>query len=272
MRAVVKSAPSDSCRILFFAALLASLCFAQVFAQKTLKPSPPKYLQTEVRDKGNHRGRETAKEQRKRSFTLLVKNGAGSIDVYLYPKSFFEDMGMGFNKGDEITLTGSNVRQGETDLVLAREVVKGNNTFLLRHAKIDKKCVSSRRTRLANRRICVNCRTFLSANDLKSSDHIPVAALGIVSKLLDRVPGRYTLDASLFGRNMPIARYDERSGVTGHCTPKGASMLPQEHLRLGVPCSTPSYPPFRGHLPLKSALSSLELYFRKILSRRRHTA
>jgi hypothetical protein len=85
-------------------------------------------------------------------------------------------------------------------------------------------------------------RAFLSANDLKSSDHIPVAALGIVSKLLDRVSGRYALDASLFGRNMFIARYDERSRVTGHCTPKGAHMLPQEHLRLGVPCSTPSYP------------------------------
>jgi len=245
MRAVVKSAPSDSCRILL-AALLASLCFAQ-FARKTLKPSPPKYLQREVKDKGNHRGRETAKEQR-----IEIVHPAREEWRGLHRRLLVSEvLGMGFNKGDEITLTGSNVRQGETDLVLAREVVKGNNTFLLRHAKIDKKCVSSRRTRLANRRICVNCRTFLSANDLKSSDHIPVAALGIVSKLLDRVPGRYTLDASLFGRNMLIARYDERSGVTGHCTPKGASMLPQEHLSLGVPCSTPSYPPFRGHLPTK---------------------
>ena len=55
---------------------------------------------------------------------------------------------------------------------------------------------------------------------LQSCDHIPVATAGIVLELSDCVPGRYALDASLFGRNMLIARYDERSGVAGHCTPK----------------------------------------------------
>jgi 3,4-dihydroxy-2-butanone 4-phosphate synthase len=44
---------------------------------------------------------------------------------------------MTFAKGDEITLTGSKVKEGETDLVLAREVVKGNDTFVLRDAKGD---------------------------------------------------------------------------------------------------------------------------------------
>ena len=68
---------------------------------------------------------------------LLVKNGAGTIDVYLCPKSFFDDMGMDFSKGDEISLTGSKVKQGEAELLLDREVVKGNNTFVLRDAKGD---------------------------------------------------------------------------------------------------------------------------------------
>ncbi len=54
---------------------------------------------------------------------LLVKSGTDSVDVYLCPKSFFDDMGMDFGKGDEITLNGSRVKQGETDLVLARELV-----------------------------------------------------------------------------------------------------------------------------------------------------
>jgi hypothetical protein len=44
-------------------------------------------------------------------------------------------MGMDFSKGDEITLTGSKVKQGEAEFVQAREVVKGNNTFVLRDAK-----------------------------------------------------------------------------------------------------------------------------------------
>jgi hypothetical protein len=66
----------------------------------------------------------------------------------------------------------------------------------------------------------------------------------MVAELSDRIARRQALNAPLFGRNMLIARYDERSGVTRHCTPKGAHMLPQEHLSLGVPCSTPSYGPF----------------------------
>ena len=68
---------------------------------------------------------------------LLVKNGTDSVDVYLCPKSFFDDMGMDLSKGDGITLTGSKVKQGEAEFVLAREVVKGNNTFVLRDAKGD---------------------------------------------------------------------------------------------------------------------------------------
>jgi hypothetical protein len=44
-------------------------------------------------------------------------------------------MGMSFVKGDEIAITGSKVKQGETDLILAREIVKGNDTFALRDEK-----------------------------------------------------------------------------------------------------------------------------------------
>jgi hypothetical protein len=40
-----------------------------------------------------------------------------------------------FSKGDDLTLTGSKVKQGEADLVLARELVKGNETFVLRDEK-----------------------------------------------------------------------------------------------------------------------------------------
>jgi len=58
-----------------------------------------------------------------------------TVDVYLCPKSFLDDLGVSFGKGDEIALTGSKVKQGETDLILAREVVKGNDTLVLRDDK-----------------------------------------------------------------------------------------------------------------------------------------
>ena len=66
---------------------------------------------------------------------LLVKTGTETVDVYLCPKSFLDDMGVSFSKGDEIGLTGSKVRQGEADLILAREVVKGTDTLVLRDEK-----------------------------------------------------------------------------------------------------------------------------------------
>jgi hypothetical protein len=44
-------------------------------------------------------------------------------------------MGVIFAKGDEIAFTGSKVKQGDTDLVLAREVVKGTDTLVLRDQK-----------------------------------------------------------------------------------------------------------------------------------------
>jgi hypothetical protein len=66
---------------------------------------------------------------------LLVKNGTEIVDLYLCPKSFLEEMGVSFSKGDEIALTGSKVKQDGADLVLAREVVKGNDTLVLRDDK-----------------------------------------------------------------------------------------------------------------------------------------
>jgi len=61
--------------------------------------------------------------------------GADTIDVYLCPGSFLDDMGVSFKKGDEIALTGSKVKQDAADLILAREVVKGTETLVLRDDK-----------------------------------------------------------------------------------------------------------------------------------------
>ncbi len=44
-------------------------------------------------------------------------------------------MGLSFSKGDEIAVTGSKVKQGDADLVLARAVDKGNDTVTLRDNK-----------------------------------------------------------------------------------------------------------------------------------------
>ena len=131
------AARNGFCRILFFAVVLVSLCPPSSMAQKNQGPHSPKYdLQTETKMKVIvDEVKLPPKGSEKEVAHLLVKNGADSMDVYLCPKSFYDDMGMSFSKGDEVAITGSKVKEGEADLILTRQVVKGNDTFSLRDEK-----------------------------------------------------------------------------------------------------------------------------------------
>ena len=72
----------------------------------------------------------------KREITeLMVKSGNDTFRVFLCPKSFQDEMGVSFSKGDEISLTGSKVKLEDADVILGKEVVKGNDTLLLRDDK-----------------------------------------------------------------------------------------------------------------------------------------
>jgi len=120
-----------------FLPAIALLCTAPLLAQKTQETGPPKYdVHTETKMKGTvEEVKLPPQGSEKEVAHLLVKTGTDTADVYLCPKSFLDDMGVSFSKGDEIALTGSKVKQGEADLVLAREVVKGTDTLVLRDDK-----------------------------------------------------------------------------------------------------------------------------------------
>lgn len=122
-------------RVLLLALVLPSfLCVIPAIAQKSPEPSPPKYdPHTEMKMKGTvEEVKLPPKGSEKEAVHLLAKNGTETADVYLCPKSFLDDMGVSFKKGDEIALTGSKVKQDAGDLILAREVVKGTDTLVLR--------------------------------------------------------------------------------------------------------------------------------------------
>src|SRR5439155_26239398 len=55
---------------------------------------------------------------------------------------------------------------------------------------------------------------------LKSRDHIPIAALAMVVELSNRICRRQPLDAPFLRNDALVARYDKRSVVRGHGTPK----------------------------------------------------
>jgi hypothetical protein len=105
-------------------------------AQKSPDSASPKYdVQTETKMKGSVDEVRTPPKGAKEVVHLAMKSGADTVDVYLCPQAFLDDMGVTFTKGDEISLRGSKVKQGDADLILAREVGKGTDTLVLRDDK-----------------------------------------------------------------------------------------------------------------------------------------
>jgi hypothetical protein len=125
-----KSSPSSFINKIIF--LVATLALAW-----SAETGPPKYdLHTETKMKGTvEEVKLPPKGSEKEVVHLLVKNGDDIVDLYFCPKSFMDDMGVSLSKGDELAFTGSKVKYGGADLVLAREVLKGAETLVLRDEK-----------------------------------------------------------------------------------------------------------------------------------------
>jgi hypothetical protein len=133
MRATLQFSSARLSRALVLFAAVLSLQLT--FAQKASPTPAPKYdLQTEIKLKGTVQEIKPA-ENEKDSIHLVLKSTDETVDISLCPKSFLDDMGTSFAKGDEISLTGSKVKLETASLVLAREVVKGNDKLLLRDEK-----------------------------------------------------------------------------------------------------------------------------------------
>ena len=72
---------------------------------------------------------------RKDFVELVIKSNEGKVVVYVCPKPFQDELGISFTKGEAITITGAKVKQEESEVILARELVKGQDTILLRDDK-----------------------------------------------------------------------------------------------------------------------------------------
>src|SRR5271169_1998109 len=105
-----------------------------LLATSVLAQAPPKYdPTTETKVKG------VVEELKfvpptggKPAAYLVVKSVADSVNVFLCPKSFLDDMGTTFKPEDKVEVTGSKVKQDGADLILARAVVRGDDTLTLR--------------------------------------------------------------------------------------------------------------------------------------------
>ena len=112
--------------LVVLALALAALAFAQKAPKydKTTETKLAKVVIDEVK---------TVTVNGQERVSLVIKDGAETVEVYVAPKSFLADMSTEFAKGDQVEITGSKVKTEDgTTLMLAREVVKGNNTLVLR--------------------------------------------------------------------------------------------------------------------------------------------
>lgn len=115
----------------------ALLCVAAGVAQKTPDTGVLKYdLQTEIKAKGTVEEINVLSVGARKDFTeLILKSGDDKLRVYVCPKPFESEMGISFAKGDEIAVTGSKIKQDASDVILARELVKGTDTLMFRDDK-----------------------------------------------------------------------------------------------------------------------------------------
>ena len=116
--------------ILFSSVVL--LCSAASIAQ-----SSPKYdSATEAKFKGTIAELKIPEKGAEKQIAhLTVKNGTDTWDLYLCPKYFMDDMGISFAKGDEISFTGSKVKEDNADMILTRELIRGTDTLVFRDDK-----------------------------------------------------------------------------------------------------------------------------------------
>jgi len=130
--------PASALRVVFQLTLLL-ISSGAALAQK---PAPeetglPKYdLHTEMKTKGVVDEIKLMPVGTRKDFTeLIIKSGEDKIQIYVCPKPFEDEMGITFSKGDEIAVTGSKVKQEESEIVLAREMLRGTDTLLFRDDK-----------------------------------------------------------------------------------------------------------------------------------------
>lgn len=101
------------------------------FAQKASAPKYDKTTEAKITITVDEVKVITAENGQQRIY-LLGKDGTEAVEIYLAPKVFLDDMSTTFAKGDKLDITGCKVKKDEGTIVLAREVVQGNNTLVLR--------------------------------------------------------------------------------------------------------------------------------------------
>lgn len=112
---------------------LALLASVAAWAQKPGPSSAPKYdTSQEVTLKGTIDEVKELPVGKENHVHLMLKTATETVEVRLCPTVFLKDFAVTFEKGQQLEVTGSRVKIDDQDVILAREVVSGNSTVVLR--------------------------------------------------------------------------------------------------------------------------------------------
>jgi DNA/RNA endonuclease YhcR with UshA esterase domain len=123
-------------RSVVFLILALTVAMAPAFAAQKSAPGVPKYdPTTEAVFKGTVQevtDRQCPVSGGMGSHVLLKQADGSTIEVHLATTKFLKTYELVFNKGDEIEVTGSKVKFEGVDTIFARQVKRGNDTFVFR--------------------------------------------------------------------------------------------------------------------------------------------
>lgn len=100
------------------------------------KTSGVKYdLKAEKKIKGTVQEMKLEGQGRSALMHLVLKTASDTVNVYLCPEHFIKDVGIELKAGDEVEVIGSPATDNGVSVILAREIDKGSDAYVLRDDK-----------------------------------------------------------------------------------------------------------------------------------------
>ena len=63
---------------------------------------------------------------------LMLGTDTGILEVHVAPRRFLQGNGLTFSKGDQIAVVGSTITYEGHDAIIARKIIRGDQTFAFR--------------------------------------------------------------------------------------------------------------------------------------------
>ncbi len=114
--------------------LVALLMLLVPLAVAQKQPAPKYDLANEIKIKGTVEEVKSMGTQEPKETHLVLRTDKGLVEICLCPAKFLTEMDMSFAKGDKLDITGAKAKDAidGSEVILAREVVRGDSSLVLR--------------------------------------------------------------------------------------------------------------------------------------------